>query len=346
MKKRPAPPRIPFGLIPEELASLTVRCSCGHDEKPDWLAPKAEPFVPVKPNDSAPDHPGRWVPVSTRFICKRCGSALDLQLPLEELRSICPLYGDEAMREHEDGKCCVFTYSLVGGSQPVVKAAEDAVLGMKAELEPDRDPRSWSFHMKVLRSGQQRKKHPVFGSWAPEKASATATQLARLIATIENLHVYSISVVTRRGGTFAEKAKHDAFLALVMTTIWDLTKQGGRPDLFFDAEKPSDGGQRVHGWAERLFLDSQYCDLWAYLAHGIEIPRPRFVKPGSHPCLELADLVAWVVARHHLDSWRGNEPQIDAGSFGPVTYMGFEQTGDLLFSRQIGFPWELFYGAR
>lgn len=337
---RPPPSLIPLRLVPEDLAQLTAVCNkCGNSQRPDWFEVKPEPLVPVKPADTPPEDPGRWVPHSMMFACERCGDMLSLEYPRRSLRARCSLFADEAIRRDDRSGREVFTYALVGGTTQVVDAASDALSKLKASLEPSLEPDAWRFHMRVLWSGQQRRKDRVFAHWQMPKVVDAVRGLARVVGESRDLHVYAASVV-RRGP--AVGAKRDAFVALTLKVVRDLTSQGGQPRFHFDSEKPAKGAHTVHAWAQRLFLDTQYCVLWAYLAHGIEVPEPQFVPPASHPCLELADFVAYVVARHHLDVWRGKKSETDPAELGPVTYLGFNPRGELVFGRQAGIPWELF----
>jgi hypothetical protein len=85
---------------------------------------------------------------------------------------------------------------------------------------------------------------------------------------------------------------------ILCETIYGLTDRNVSPTLIFDAEKNlKRGTAAVQAWARRAFLGSERQLLYLYLCHGIRVPEPRFVKPGSHSCLESADFVSFVVAR-------------------------------------------------
>lgn len=334
---------MPLRLLPEPLARLSVRCpACDEEVRPDLFEPKKAPIVPVKPNDVPEDSDARWVPHSMSLNCSRCSGEILVPFPVIKSRTRCQLYGDDASREDEDCQRHVYTYTLVGADWKLIDQVNSAVRALKGRLAPECPADSWALHMKVLWSGQQRKKHPVFAAWDLPKVIEAVDGLFEIMAGTHGLFVFNIAVVSRR--VSVEKTKHEAYVSLVMNVIDDLTSQQAQPVLFFDSERASAADRVVHGWARNLFLDSQYCNLYAFLAKGIEVPEPQFVRPASHSCLELADFASYVVARYHFDRWRGRGAMLDPQRLGRVKYIGFERSGDLLWTTQEGYPWEMFYG--
>jgi hypothetical protein len=259
------------------------------------------------------------------------------------MRTRCNLYGDEAARSDELGHKQIFTYSLVGADEKLIGDVDNAMHDLKRRVAPEWPVDEWSLHMKVLSSGQQRKKHRVFATWDRHKIEHVVDGLFDLVRSTHGLALFNISSVS--ASVTMERAKRDAYVALVLHVVDETTSQGAQPSLFFDSERSSKADRVHHEWASRLFVDSQHSGLYAFLAKGIEIPEPRFVRPGSHPCLELADFVSFVVARHHFDRWRGREPRYDLRRLGSVRYVGFIPTG-LAYNTQEGFPWEMFYADR
>jgi hypothetical protein len=343
-RRAKAPQKIPLQLLPEALASLTVLCpNCQFSFGPDWFKPRPEPIVPLKPNATPPDHPGRWVPTAGMISCTNCGGSVQLKYPVQKLATRCELCGDEAGRLDDTGRRRVCTYSLVGADEKLMGSVNAAVDDLKRALEPGRSPTDWSFHMLEMRSTKERKVHEVFRNWDNSKMAKAIDGLFRIVQETPNLLVFSISVTgTARAGKF-DQLKHEAYIALLANVIDDVTSKRCAPLIFFDAEKRCEGSRVIQEWARRLFFDSQYCLLYAFLAKGIEIPEPQFIKQASRPCLELADFVSFVVARHHLDRWRGKVSQLAPERLGNVKYMSINHGGDLLFAYQTGFPWERFY---
>jgi hypothetical protein len=239
----------------------------------------------------------------------------------------------------------VFTYSLVGADNKRIDRLNDAVRKLKESLEPTLKTEDWRFHMKEMRSGQDRKAHTVFSRWDERKMAQAIDGLFEIVSTTEDIMPFSFSLVAPLS-TPAAKQKHSVYITLLEFIINLVTGQDGKPQLYFDSEKPNSGGHVIHEWARRLYADAQYCLLYAYLAKGIEIPEPQFVKAGSHPCLELADFVSYVVARYHHERWTGApDATLSPDRLGNLVYFGFNAEEKGLYTRQCGFPWDFFYGA-
>ncbi len=140
-----------------------------------------------------------------------------------------------------------------------------------------------------------------------------------------------------------EKQLRDyAYQLLVLNVIDEFTEKGAQPHILFDAEKHSSFKKVVQAWARDSFQSGQRHLLYTFVARGIEIPEPQFVTPASHPCLELADFVSYVVARCYLRRWQQRRIEMDPIDFGMATYLGFDQRGDILRRRRIGYPWDEF----
>ena len=268
------------------------------------------------------------------------------------------LFGDEASREAQGNN--MFTYSLVGLDSRLVPRIEDSLRKLKLELEPSRSPNNWSFHMKNIWSGSSRKKHAVFCNWDFDKVCFAIRSLFQLIQSYsEHLFMYNI-VVTAKGSmkgfkskSTLERTRDNAYILLIMHIIHELTQAGAQPVLQFDAEKDTKANYVIQRWASDAFSGSQCCLIYPFLAKGIEIPEPKFVKPASHACLELADLISYIIARLYFKKWRGQEIEevLNPINLGKVTYLGFEthlgfeKGKDLLFKRTESYPWKLFYGS-
>ncbi|MFA6412172.1 MAG: hypothetical protein WCW53_05690 [Syntrophales bacterium] len=139
------------------------------------------------------------------------------------------------------------------------------------------------------------------------------------------------------------RLKNEAYILLILNAIDEWTEKNAQPNIFFDSEKESLASEVIHKWARDTFRGSQQSLLYGFLSKGIEIPEPKFVSPASSPGLEIADLVSFSIARFYDRMWKGKEIEIDPGRMGLVTYLGYASNGDLLWRRQEGYPWELFY---
>jgi hypothetical protein len=337
--------------VPEELLCLRVDCPvCRTDFTPNWLETKAEPIVPIKPKYSKErmpyDGPGRWIPTATMVSCPKCNKKLLLNLPTKKVLTKGLVFGDEAHRA--DGAHFVYTYSLIGADHKLIPGIEERVKDLKRETCPFRPPDSWKLHMKHLWSGHNRRKHSVFVDWDKSEVDRLITGLFHILRNTENLFIYNFAVTSNQTGNapmyfFDEKQLRDyAYLSLVLNVIDEFTEKGAQPYIFFDAEKPTRSEKAVQAWAREAFQSGQRHLLYTFVARGIEIPEPQFVTPASHPCLELADFVSYVVARYYLRKWQQKQVEMDPVEFGMATYLGFDQRGDILRRRQEGYPWDEF----
>ncbi|OBQ13980.1 hypothetical protein [Anabaena sp. AL09] len=335
--------------LPENIAAFRLECSeCSKQFRPNWFKLSNEPLIPVKPNDH--DGPGRWIPIKTYEICPFCEEAVPLDLPVVQMQSKVMLFGDEAYRE-EQGKL-IFTYSLVGADFKVMSKIEDSLRELKSQLCPSEAPDSWAFHMKELWSGDERKKHRVFRDWNFEKVQLAVQGLFQLIQShAEYLFMYNIALTAKgslkgfKSKPVLERPQDNAYILLIMYVINECTKAKGQPVLQFDAEKQTKADQVIQGWARDAFSGSQRCLIYPFLAKGVEIPEPIFVKPASQPCLELADFISYIIARFYLKKWQGKEIEeaLNPRNLGKVMYLGSDETGDLVFHKTESYPWELFY---
>ncbi|MCA1738452.1 MAG: hypothetical protein LC740_06380 [Actinobacteria bacterium] len=130
-----------------------------------------------------------------------------------------------------------------------------------------------------------------------------------------------------------------------MTVIYAATKDRIQPSFVFDSEKDSEANNVIYGWAQDAFYGSRLNLLHAFLARGLEIPEPMFVRPGSRPCLEVADFVSYVVARYCFRKLKNQPIDLDPELLGPVYYLAFVPDGDVVTSMSTGYPWEHFYGS-
>lgn len=75
--------------------------------------------------------------------------------------------------------------------------------------------------------------------------------------------------------------------------------------------------------------------IYAYLSGSKEILEPVFVKPGSLPCLEIADFVAYVMARYCFKRFKNETVDLPLKKLGNINYLDFEKGGDVLYSYEI-----------
>jgi len=307
-------------------------------------------MTPIKPkylkNRIPYNGPARWVPVFTKVSCPNCNQDQFLALPTKKVLTKGLVFGDEAHRD--DGTHFVFTYSLVGADHKLIPGIEDSVKSLKSEICPSKPPATWKLHMKDLWSGHNRRKHPVFAAWDKPDVDTLIAGLLHILRSTENLFIYNFAVTSNQIGKapmyILDKThlRDYAYVQLVLNVIDEFTEKGAQPHIFFDMEKASRSEKVIQAWARDAFQSGQRHLLYTFLARGIEIPEPQFVTPASHPCLELADFVSYVVARCYLRTWQKKPIEIDPRDFGMTTYLGFDKGGDIMRRRRIGYPWDEF----
>lgn len=199
--------------------------------------------------------------------------------------------------------------------------------------------------MKDMWAGSNRVKHPVFNKLSFSSLISFVDELLELISK-SNLFIYNIAVTTVQDDLSKVKdqnqLRNEAYILLVLHAIDEWTSKSAQPNILFDSEKLSEANEIIHGWARDLFKGSQHSLLYAFLSKGIEIPEPIFVSPASYPGLEVADFVSFVIARYYFRMWQDKDIEVDPKDLGLVTYLRYDNVGDLLWRRQIGYPWDHF----
>lgn len=265
--------------------------------------------------------------------CPKCGSQTLVKFPKRSKRGEVMLFGDEAAR----GDMGIYTYSLLGASRDLLPQIEQEILKFKQAIAPTVTPDSWRLHMTEMLSGQQRRNHPIFNRWSRDNVVAVVTGLFDLFARLaKDLFIFNISL---DGLTNTPTELRDvAYISLVAELVDGFTEKGFQPHILFDADRPVAADHVIQGWARESFEGFQKMLLYPFLAKGIQIPEPKFVQPGSHPCLELADFVSFIIARYLWLLRKGKEVEFDPARLGKVFYMVQRQNGDLAQFRQIGYP--------
>lgn len=260
------------------------------------------------------------------------------------------MFGDEAVRSLNEHGATLYTYTLIGGSQPFLPEIEEQIRALKRELIPASDPSTWKIHMTKIWSGQQRRKIPEFSNWTKKETDRLIDGVAEILQSAQNkLFKYNIMLAGQppRGMTksdFEKYVKKEAYALLVMRAIEAITALGGQPVITFDAQKPVKGNAAIHHWARERFQNGQGTLLYSFLSHSIFIPEPVFVEPASRPLLEIADLISFSVARHHFCISRRRDPDIDLSAWGEINYQTFSSgSNDLIYKNSVGYPWSINY---
>ena len=291
-------------------------------------------MLPVTPHDFHPVTNNKiWVPHGIGVKCPQCDTQTLVKLPICPKRGEVHLYGDEAAREQAG----IYTYSLLGAAMPLMPQIEHAIFNLKRSVAPSVVPESWRLHMTEAWSSEKRRRHPIFKEWSIGRVVGLIDSLFELLASLsDDLFIFNVSL-TNLPATQTE-LRDLAYISLVAELIDGFTATGFQPHLRFDADRPVTGEYAIQSWATDSFGGLQRTLLYPFLAKGIPIPEPRFVRPGSHPCLELADFVSFVVARYLWQLHQGKEIEFQPARLGKVFYMVRRRNGGLLQLRQTGYP--------
>ncbi len=330
------PPAIDF--LPPQIADAKMYCSrCRCDVPVPLKKTFSEPPTPVFPNDYDPVTNNKfWQLFALEVDCPRCNGKVRLEPARRPWTKTVDLYGDEAVRETlAQPFVCI---ALVGGSGRHVDDVCSKVASLKKKLEPDRDPASWRFHMTDIHSGQKRQSHKIFSRWTRDKCEQALKDLFRVIAcSNDSLFVFALVYPMSTAASMIV-TKRKAYMAILCDTIYNFTQLEASPRYTFDADKAVDDNRVViQNWARSAFLGSERQLMYLYLCHGVPVPEPQFVKQGSHVGLELADFVAFVVARE-LYCWQnGRHSEYPTSQLGKV-YYSWPDTGGYARDRTVGVP--------
>ncbi len=198
--------------------------------------------------------------------------------------------------------------------------------------------------MKHIHSGSNRARHQIFNTWSKSKIENLISDLFALIQRSSS-EVFSFNVSFFKSNTVSiDEVKRDCYISLVADVIHRFTSKGFSPVIHFDSEKEFKGaGPIIHEWASRVFNASQRELIYSYLSFGLPVPEPVFIEPASHPCLELADFIGFVIALGHYCRMTGTESEYATESLGPLYYSWLDKDGNYTGDRLIGFPWAEIY---
>lgn len=258
-------------------------------------------------------------------------------------------FGDEAVRQV--GKHFVFTYSLVGGSPEPLSSIGESLVSLKHELEPNIDPKLWTFHLTKMWSGQKRLRHRVYRKWDRAKVEHAASSMAAILSAKKNaLWLWNVTHVTTFGGTPANSqlrnwVRDQTFTTMLMDAINETTKLGARPDFTFDATAIKAGKPKKAGWPQECLLGLRDTLLYGFLVWGMAIEAPKIVLPGSTSGLEFADLISFTIGRYFHTRLLDRSVDIDPAVLGKIRYGAILNFSDYIYSESEGYPWdELFEG--
>jgi hypothetical protein len=250
--------------------------------------------------------------------------------------SPCIFYGDEAERLTNQFK--IECYSFVGGTSGVIDDLTKALNSAKSSLLPGTDPGNWTIHSTKLANARERMRSSMFQSLSKTRVHEFFCECAQILKSAEKLSWNLAMFGTRKRledrateSRARKEARIEMHIALLSFAIYKTTAQKLRPQFFLDATKGVQNYPHIEGWSRDTFLGSRHYLSHEILAHGNDIEPPKFLKPGSHPMLELADVHAFHFAGNLLKKVRGEANEIPLSNFGKFLYIAMINHGRVEF---------------
>ncbi|WP_286873584.1 hypothetical protein [Spongiibacter sp.] len=311
--------------LPEEIAAIHAACpKCGAVVRPNLWNECDFPFTPIYPEGTKGEK-GAWIRISSVSKCT-CGEEIEFPIEAKKLEHPLFFYGDDADRLL--GGYSLHSYSLIGGTSGPIKEMCEELAKLKREYVPSLAPDKWRIHVTEMLNSRKRITHAIYKHFNRDSLNQFFLDCADILRSQDkmtwNQHVTAV-VKTPKSKKERKKhlneARHIAHNALLSYAIHKATKQNLRPLFTFDACKPIKRYPHIEGWSFSTYSNSRRYLAHAYLTHSNDIAPPSFAEPGSHPCLELADIHAYFAARSMYERYQGKEPQLPLDRFGVFRYI-------------------------
>lgn len=311
--------------IPPGIQSIKQTCpSCGKEVRPGFWKEFQDPFIPVYPEGTQGEK-GAWVQLSVIVPCA-CGEKLNFDLNYKKLSHPVFFYGDDADRSI--GKWHMHSYSLIGGTSGPIRDMSNELVALKSKYVPTYEPSGWRIHATKMLNGRERISNQVYKNFSKESVIDFFKDCAKILKRFAeytwNMHITAIIISgthKKERNKLANHVKIVAHQALISYCIYLTTHQEVRPIFTFDASKPVKKYPHIESWSYDSHLASRNYLAYAFISHSNDITAPTFVSPGSHPCLELADVHAFFAANSMFRRARGETPEINLADFGKFRYI-------------------------
>jgi hypothetical protein len=311
--------------LPEALAEIEVTCDqCGRGVRPNFWQEFEEPFTPIYP-DGTSGEKGSWRQTDAIVDCS-CGGKATISLDPTRLGHGVFFFGDEADRSIDPWS--FHFYTLIGGTSGVINEISHAVLDIKARYVPDLNPDEWRIHATEMLNARKRITHRAYRQFDRSKLLSFFEECAGILKKRENMtwnsHIFAgvEQPDTRKGRKLVtQELRRTCHLMLLSSQIYRACAQSLRPMFTLERTKPTLKSNHREAWSWEPFLGSKNYLAYAFLTRSNEISPPKFAEPGSHACLELADLHAYFAGQALHRHYMGAEPDIELKRFGRFQYM-------------------------
>jgi hypothetical protein len=352
---RDQPFRLAPGLVPEELVGKSGRCpNCGTTTPVPWADKLEFAKQPIEPIAGG----GHWVPADISLTCRAtdCGREYSLQIPRAPKVGTWTIFGDEAGRYISDceprssGSLHFFCITLVGLHRRRHDRVRRQLAKIKKAIAPDRDPEAWQHHFTDIWSSDGRTGE--FALRNKDEKIAHARAFAKIVrdarpelVTMNVSSCIAIDSPSERAKAIRAQ-KQEMFGISLLTSLQQFRSRGLCVKWEFDNIKDASDGARTEGWAREVFLGLQYTRLLAWLSAGATVLEPRFVQPGSHYLLEIADFVSYCVARDFEKAIRGAQSEFPSSLLGNGFFQGVLRDGSIDYRWSRGLPLNEFFGIQ
>lgn len=328
------------GVVPVDLDTVKATCIyCGFKNDINWVEDLLFPKEPIELSDAS----GHWVPVSFPITCLDCKKDFDFNTPIKEKESTWNLFGDEAARiiTRNGKQISFFCISLVGLHKDKHDIAKNKIQKLKLVARPDVAPELWPHHFTQIwsDSGEDR----VFSFSSVQEKIFYGQKLSKLIKNLKpHLSTFNFSnaiILPENKKDRASALKHqkqDIYKQALLTTLSIFRENNKGIRWTFDNIKDTTDGTKKEGWADECFLGLQYTRLFTYLCAGIAVHPPKFVQPGSHFLLEIADFISFCMAREFQRVSEGKNSEIPSGLMGKMINQMVEVNGNPFWFNELG----------
>jgi len=310
------------GFLPLEIANLKAQCpTCSSWLAPDLWTERQFEFGPI--HEIEDPEAGAWHRVSEGAFC-RCGTTVQIPINYKKLDWRINFFGDESGRQIGDLE--YIGYSLIGMRDAGVEKFRKNLIELKLKHVPDNDPEVWKIHTKDILNGRTRIVHGIYKQISD--VAAFINDCADLLASMDDecIKVHAMGVIRpernkkekRKSLNFALKTVHSAAISYA---IYSSTDIGLKPTFVLDSIAPFKGDDHFEEWSQGTYLNSKRYLVHEYLSHCNDIDCPKFVPPGSHACLEIADFHAYMTARSIFKRAKNEQPELPLSRLGRCNYM-------------------------
>lgn len=329
------------GLTPPDAASVGYFCNCGNYVGLPWH----EDF-PIEVDAPLIGKISARVTNSFYLICNRCKNVRGVPIPVyNHHQGNIYLYGDETAQSFENDKGLFYCYAFVGCTGPDESILVDKLKEIKSLLRPNMKPESWVLHVKEIRSPQWRASNHV--ECSTEFVNHALNELLTCIGSLSHTFKF-VSIIPPirvrdlpKNENPISTARDIVLTAALYHTVWVLTYLG--LDVYHNIEAQySSNNNEIDWFVERVFRGLRYKPSFLWACHQRHVSIPVTLPKGSHPLLEIADLLAFTVQRYFLRTSQGRDTEYPLEQIDYIRWSVFLGKGVSTYD-SIGFPWNSFF---